>query len=130
MESKIDKGKGPVSTILVTGGVLKKGNYFVCGKTWGKIRAMMDFEGKVVNEALPSYPVEILGMNEPAEAGDEFLVVENEDEAKKINDFKKAGTKVKNPILSQDKSKLFDKENNKTELNIICLLYTSPSPRD
>tara|TARA_Y100001970_G_scaffold50833_1_gene64389 strand:- start:904 stop:3123 length:2220 start_codon:yes stop_codon:yes gene_type:complete len=119
LESKIDKGKGPVSTILVTGGVLKKGNYFVCGKTWGKIRAMMDFEGKVVNEALPSYPVEILGMNEPAEAGDEFLVVENEDEAKKINDFKKAGTKVKNPILSQDKSKLFDKENNKTELNII-----------
>ena len=80
---------------------------------------MMDFEGKVVNEALPSYPVEILGMNEPAEAGDEFLVVENEDEAKKINDFKKAGTKVKNPFLSQDKSKLFDKENNKTELNII-----------
>ena len=61
MESKIDKGRGPVSTILVTEGELKKGDYFVCGSTLGKIRAMINFEGGNVNEAYPSTPVEILG---------------------------------------------------------------------
>ena len=61
LEAKIDKGKGPVSTILITEGKLKKGDYFVCGNTWGKIRAMIDFNGKIINEAYPSSPVEILG---------------------------------------------------------------------
>ena len=64
LEAKIDKGKGPVSTILIMKGKLEKGNYFVCGNTWGKIRAMIDFNGKNVDEANPSFPVEILGMNE------------------------------------------------------------------
>ena len=63
IESKIDKGKGPVSTILISNGKLKRGDYFVCGDTWGKIRAMINYEGKMVDEALPSMPVEILGMN-------------------------------------------------------------------
>ena len=83
LESKIDKGKGPVSTVLVMEGELKRGNYFVCGKTWGKVRAMLNFEGKNVEQAYSSTPVEILGMNDPAQAGDEFLVVESEEEAKK-----------------------------------------------
>ena len=74
---------------------------------------------KILNEAHPSTPVEILGMNESANAGDEFLVVENEDEAKKINDFQKTGSKANNTLIVQDKTKLFDKENNKSELNII-----------
>ena len=95
LEAKIDKGKGPVSTILITGGELEKGNYFVCGNTWGKIRAMIDFNGKNINEAYPSSPVEILGMNEPANAGDEFSVVNTEEEAKNINTFRKTGSKEK-----------------------------------
>ena len=66
IESKIDKGKGPVSTILISNGKLKRGDYFICGDTWGKIRAMINYEGKMVNEALPSMPVEILGMNSSA----------------------------------------------------------------
>ena len=82
IESKIDKGKGPVSTILITNGKLKKGDYFVCGDTWGKIRAMINYEGKNIDEAIPSMPVEILGMNSSALAGAEFLVTKNEDEAK------------------------------------------------
>jgi len=119
LESKIDKGKGPVSTILVTEGELKKGDYFVCGKTLGKIRAMLDFNGKNINEAYPSTPVEILGMNEPANAGDEFTVVDDEDEAKKINDFQRTGAKANSNLIIQDKAKLFDKGSDKSELNII-----------
>ena len=119
LESKIDKGKGPVSTILITEGSLKKGDHFVCGKTLGKIRAMISHEGKNLEVALPSMPVEILGMQESAKAGDEFFVVKNEDEAKKINDFEKLGTKENQNIISQDNTKLFDKQGTKEELNII-----------
>jgi translation initiation factor IF-2 len=119
LESKIDKGKGPVATILVTSGELKKGNYFVCGNAFGKIRAMVDFSGKNIDEAYPSSPLEIFGMNEAANAGDEFFVVDTEDEAKKISVFRKTGVKENNVLIAKDQTKLFDKENNKTELNII-----------
>tara|TARA_B100000575_G_scaffold294151_1_gene308295 strand:- start:2213 stop:4405 length:2193 start_codon:yes stop_codon:yes gene_type:complete len=118
IESKIDKGKGPVSTILVSNGKLNKGDFFICGKTWGKIRAMIDHEGRVIEKALPSMPVEILGMNDTTFAGAEFLVTENEDEAKEISNFKKENLSS-TKILSNDKSKLFDKEEEKNELNII-----------
>ena len=74
IESKIDKGKGPVSTVLINNGKLKRGDHFICGETWGKIRAMINHEGKPVDEALPSMPVEILGMNSSAYAGAEFIV--------------------------------------------------------
>ncbi len=119
LEAKIDKGKGPVSTILITSGNLKKGDFFVCGNTWGKIRAMIDFNGKMINEALPSTPVEILGMNESANAGDEFTVVNTEEEAKQINSFRKTGTKEKSVLASQDKTNIFENQNTKKELNII-----------
>jgi len=119
LESKIDKGKGPVSTILVTEGELKKGDYFVCGKTLGKIRAMLNHEGSNINSAHPSMPIEILGMHEPANAGDEFMVVENEDEAKKISDFEKSGNRTNQNLVSTDNTKFFDKKNLKEELNVI-----------
>ena len=119
LEAKIDKGKGPVSTILITSGNLKKGDFFVCGNTWGKIRAMIDFNGKIINEASPSTPVEILGMNESANAGDEFTVVNTEEEAKQINSFRKTGTKEKSVLASQDKTNIFENQNTKKELNII-----------
>ena len=119
LEAKIDKGKGPVSTILITAGKLEKGNYFVCGNTYGKVRAMIDFNGQTVDEANPSSPVEILGMNEAANAGDEFSVVDTEEEAKKINTFRKTGTKEKNALISSDKANLFESQSTKKELNII-----------
>tara|TARA_B100001741_G_scaffold279682_1_gene252441 strand:- start:498 stop:2711 length:2214 start_codon:yes stop_codon:yes gene_type:complete len=119
LESKIDKGKGPVSTILVTEGELKKGDHFVCGETLGKIRAMLNYEGKNIDTAYPSMPIEILGMQKPANAGDEFMVVENEEEAKRINDFKKTGMRTNQNLVSKDSTKLFDKKNTKEELNII-----------
>ena len=118
IESKIDKGKGPVSTILISNGNLKRGDYFICGDTWGKIRAMIDYEGKSVNEASPSMPVEILGMNSTAYAGAEFLVTKNEEEAKKLSEFKKTN-KAKNQLIAKDKTTLFENLKEKDELNIV-----------
>ena len=119
LESKIDKGKGPVSTVLITEGELKRGDHFVCGKTLGKIRAMLNFEGKNIDNAYSSMPVEILGMNEASNAGDEFQVVDNEDESKKISNFWKTTASNNINLVSKEKTKLFDEENVKTELNII-----------
>ncbi|MFL2890113.1 MAG: translation initiation factor IF-2 [Pelagibacteraceae bacterium] len=120
IESKIDKGKGPVSTILISNGLLKRGDFFVCGNTWGKIRAMIDHEGKIVNEATPSMPVEILGMNDSAFAGAEFLVTENEDKAKEIAEFRKDNSLGNNKALkAKDKTTLFENKDEKEELNII-----------
>jgi translation initiation factor IF-2 len=118
IESKIDKGKGPVSTVLITNGVLKKADYFVCGSTYGKIRAMINHEGKLIDEAPPSMPVEILGMNESAFAGAEFVVTENEDKAKEIAEFNKSGSVLVKPV-AMDKASIFENQNTKEELDII-----------
>jgi translation initiation factor IF-2 len=118
LESKIDKGKGPVSTILISNGKLKRGDYFICGDTWGKIRAMINHVGETVNEALPSMPVEILGMNSSAYAGAEFIVTKNEDEAKELAEFRK-NSSSKNKALVKDKTTLFEGTKDKEELNII-----------
>ena len=79
---------------------------------------MINHEGKTVNEALPSTPVEILGMNNSAYAGAEFMVTKNEDEAKKLAEFKKSST-AKNNLIIKDKTTLFDNVKNKDELNIV-----------
>jgi len=118
IESKIDKGKGPVSTILITNGILKKADYFVCGDTYGKIRAMINYEGKLIDKASPSMPVEILGMNKSVFAGAEFVVTENEDKAKKIMEFNKSGSTPLKPAV-KDKTLIFEKQNIKEELDII-----------
>ena len=119
IESKIDKGKGPVSTVLITNGILKIADYFVCGNTYGKIRAMINYEGKTVKEASPSMPVEILGMNESAFAGAEFLVTDNEDKAKEIAEFNKTNTGSVKKAVVKDTTTLFENQSNKEELNII-----------
>ena len=118
LESKIDKGKGPVSTILITKGKLQKGDFFVCGNSRGKIRAMINHEGNLIQEATPSMPVEILGMNSSAHAGADFFVTDNEDDSKKVLEFRKEN-KVSNNLKIADKTNLFDKETSKAELNII-----------
>ncbi len=118
IESKIDKGKGPVSTILISNGILKRGDHFICGDTWGKVRAMINYEGKTIDEAHPSMPVEILGMNSSAFAGAEFAVTNDEDEAKKMSEFKKIN-KNNTKTLPKDKTTLFENTKEKDELNII-----------
>ena len=163
LESKIDIGRGPIVNVIITSGTLKKGDFFVSGLKWGKVRAIVNDQGNNLNEAKPSTPVEILGINGAAKSGDDFFVLTSEKEAKslcdtRIQEFKEG----KNPI-SITKQEFAFKENQSEELNIIiksdvhgsaeaiktaisqikhdevqpkiilsdiCLLYTSPSPRD
>ncbi len=84
LESKIDVGRGPVANIVVTAGTLKKGDYFVSGLKWGKVRAIIDDQGKIINIAEPATPVEIIGINGAAKSGDDFIVLSNEKEAKSL----------------------------------------------
>lgn len=86
IESKIESGRGPVATVLVQKGTLKKGDALVCGETYGRARSLMDHTGKTVNEAGPSIPVQILGLAGVASPGDILNVVKNEREAKKVVD--------------------------------------------
>ena len=109
LESRIDKGKGPVSTVLITNGSLKNGNFFVSGNTWGKIRAMINDEGQKIDLAEPSTPVEILGMNGSAFAGDDFVVVETEEKAKEIHDYRIQHNESKQtPLISTKKESAFN----------------------
>ena len=120
LESRIDKGKGPVSTVLITNGSLKNGNFFVSGQTWGKIRAMINDTGEKIDFANPSTPVEILGMNSSAVAGDDFVVVDSEDKAKEINDYRIEQNKSKKaPLISAKKESAFDESSIIKELPII-----------
>ena len=84
LESKIDVGRGPVVNVVVTSGNLKKGDYFVSGKKWGKVRAIINDHGENVELAEPSTPVEILGINGASSAGDDFIVLNSEKEAKNL----------------------------------------------
>ncbi len=82
LESKIDIGRGSVANIIVTAGTLKKGDYFVSGLKWGKIRAIINDHGKNIDTAEPATPIEIIGINGAAKSGDDFIVLPNEKEAK------------------------------------------------
>ena len=88
IESRLDKGKGPVATVLIQEGTLREGDVFVSGQTFGRIRAMFDSLGQRVKEATPSTPVEILGFEDLPQAGDDFIVVEDEEKARKIAEYR------------------------------------------
>ena len=84
IEAKLDKTKGPLATLLVQKGTLRRGDVVVAGGAWGKIKAMFDDKGKQVPKAEPSTPVEVLGLNEVAKSGDHFIVLPDEHEARSI----------------------------------------------
>ncbi len=84
IESALDKGRGPVATVLVQQGTLKKGDFLVCGVEYGRVRALFDETGKQVAEAGPSIPVQVLGLSGVPEAGDDFVVVADERLAKDV----------------------------------------------
>jgi translation initiation factor IF-2 len=88
IESKLDKGRGPVATVLVQKGTLRQGDLVVAGTEWGRVRAMLDDKGRQVKEAGPSLPVEILGLSGVPTAGETFVAVENEGRAREISEYR------------------------------------------
>ncbi|WP_207937185.1 translation initiation factor IF-2 [Pseudomonas sp. 51_B] len=88
VESRLDKGRGPVATILVQDGTLRQGDMVLCGSNYGRVRAMLDENGKPVKQAGPSIPVEILGLDGTPEAGDELSVVADEKKAREVALFR------------------------------------------
>ncbi len=88
VEAKLERGRGPVGTVLVQRGTLKVGDIVVAGTAWGRVRALIDDRGANTTSAGPSVPVEILGFDSAPEAGDQFAVVENEGRAREITDYR------------------------------------------
>jgi len=88
VEARLDKGKGPVATVLVQSGTLKRGDVVLAGSSYGRVRAMLDEDGKPTHEAGPSIPVEIQGLTEVPQAGDEFMVLADERRAREIATFR------------------------------------------
>jgi translation initiation factor IF-2 len=88
VEAELDKGRGPVATVLVRRGTLKVGDIFVVGAVWGKVRALVNDRGQQIKEAGPSQPVEVLGLSGVPGAGDEFSVVENEARAREVASYR------------------------------------------
>ncbi len=124
IEAELDKGRGPVATILVQKGTLKVGDFISAGASHGKVRAMIDDKGKRVKEAGPSIPVEILGLNDVPNAGEVFIAHENDKTAKQANATVIAQHKVKKLEETKSKMSLDDvfaqiQEGNLKELDLI-----------
>lgn len=123
IEAKLDKGRGPVATVLVQKGTLSIGNAVVAGTAYGKVRAMMDHKGKRVKKAGPSTPVEILGLSEVPDAGERLYAVEDDKKAREIAENKKEAIRSEQ-LKSNQKVSLDDlferiKEGEVKDLNII-----------
>jgi translation initiation factor IF-2 len=88
IEAKLDRGRGPVATVLVQRGTLRVGDIIVAGAEMGRVRALINDQGETINEAGPSVPVEVLGFNGPPEAGDRLAVVENEARARQVTSYR------------------------------------------
>ncbi len=118
IESKLDKGRGPVSTVLITKGTLKRGDLFVSGACSGKVRAIYDYTGKQIDEATPSTPVEIVGYQGVPNAGDDFIVVEDDSKVEEIVEFRKQELKDKK-IAATKKDDIFGEATSEESFNII-----------
>ena len=119
LESKVDIGRGPIANIIITNGTLKKGDYFVSGLKWGKVRAIINDLGQNIEEAYPASPVEVLGINGASKSGDDFIVLESEKEAKSLCEARIQESKIgKNPITFATQESAF-KDKKSEELNII-----------
>ena len=105
IESRLDKGRGPVASILVQSGTLRKGDIVLAGVEFGRVRAMLDENGQPIDEAGPSIPVEILGLGGTPDAGDQFAAVESERKAREVADFRAEKTRD-NKLQRQQAAKL------------------------
>ncbi len=93
IEAKLDIGRGPVATVLIQKGTLQRGDIFVVGEQWGKVRALINDQDKRINSAGPSMPVEVLGLNGTPHAGDTFNVVASESQAREISEYRRSTSK-------------------------------------
>ncbi|MDV6251335.1 translation initiation factor IF-2 [Vibrio sp. EA2] len=123
VESRLDKGRGPVATVLVQSGTLNKGDIVLCGQEYGRVRAMRDEIGQEITEAGPSIPVEILGLSGVPASGDEATVVRDERKAREVANYR-AGKFREVKLARQQKSKLENMFSNMTagevaELNVV-----------
>ena len=128
IESRLDRGRGPVATVLVRSGTLHKGDVILCGLQFGRVRSMRNENGKTVDEAGPSIPVEVYGLSGVPTAGDEVTVVRDERKAREVALFRQ-GKYREMKIARQQKSKLENmfKDNTATELNIVLKADTQGS---
>ena len=123
LEARIEKGRGPVATLLVQNGTLKQGDTVVLGTVWGRVRAMNDYNGGLIKEAGPSSPVEIIGIQDVPSAGDNFVVVENDKAARSLAEHrleiekKKAQTGPKSVSLEDLLAQA--NEGEKVQLNLV-----------
>ena len=112
IESKLEKGRGSVATVLVQKGTLKVSDIFVSGAEWGKVKALVDDKGNNIKEAKPSMPVEVLGFDSNPLAGDDFVVVESEAIARKIAEYRFSKLqKQKNKVVKSNVEEMFEQIN-------------------
>ncbi len=112
IESKLEKGRGSVATVLVQKGTLKVGDIFVSGSEWGKVKALIDDKGNNLKEAIPSSPVEVLGFDSNPLAGDDFIVVESESVARKIAEYRFNKLQIqKNKVVKSNVEEMFEQIN-------------------
>ncbi len=112
IESKLEKGRGSVATVLVQKGTLKVSDIFVSGSEWGKVKALVDDNGKNIKEARPSTPVEVLGFDSNPLAGDDFIVVESEAVARKIAEYRFSKVQIKkNKVVKSNVEEMFEQIN-------------------
>ncbi|MDC0248415.1 translation initiation factor IF-2, partial [bacterium] len=112
IESKLEKGRGPVATVLVQKGTLKVGDIFISGSEWGKVKALIDDKGNNIKEAKPSMPVEVLGFDSNPLAGDDFVVVESESVARKIAEYRFSKSQIqKNKVVKSNVEEMFEQIN-------------------
>ena len=108
IESKLEKGRGPVATVLVQKGTLKVSDIFVSGSEWGKVKALLNDRGENVKKAEPSSPIEVLGFDSNPLAGDDFVVVENESIARKISDYRtNQNIQKRNTVVKSNVEEMF-----------------------
>ncbi len=123
IEARLEKGRGPVATLLVQNGTLNQGDILIAGTAVGRVRAMTDFRGKKLKSAGPSVPVEIIGMSEVPEAGDDFYVVADERMARELAEQRKQEKKdaMNRPVQKVSLDDLFSqiKEGEMKNLNIV-----------
>ncbi len=128
VESRLDKGRGPVASILVQEGTLHQGDTVLCGFEYGRVRAMRDENGKEIKEAGPSIPVEILGLSGVPQAGDEVTVVKDERKAREVALYRQGKFRdVK--LARQQKAKLENMFANMTDGDVSELNIVSESRR-